>query len=109
MLSDLQERMVEALYGSDPHGDLLKIMEDFSDDKENLDYIQKDGWHLSHLLLLKLRFERLTRGNPATMEEFENDPAAFTSSFKEYHKANKPVVFFPGEEAAMYQQYLDEN
>ena len=108
MLSDLQERMVDALYGENPAEDLQKIIKDFEDDPAELTTVQDDGWHLSHLLLMKLRFERLTRGNPALMEEFEQNPAAFTERFKEYHNAVKPNVFFPAEEAELYQEWLNQ-
>ena len=106
MLSELQERMVDALYGNSPTEDLEKLINDFSDDPADLQKIQDDGWHLSHLLLLKLRFERLTRGNPALMEEFEQDPAAFTERFKRYHNDVIPNVFFPAEEAELYEKWL---
>ena len=107
ILDQLQMALIEALYSDSPETELEKIKQDFAG-YDGIDQIQDDGWRLSHLLLIKLRFERLTRGNPALLELFERDPQGFTKQFKQYHKMNKANIFFPHEEANLFQDYLNQ-
>ena len=64
-----------------------------------------DGFRLSHLILMKLRFERLTRSSMEAMKEFEFDEKSFVEEFKRYHHSVKPVYFFPPEEADAFDRF----
>jgi hypothetical protein len=64
-----------------------------------------DGVRLSALLVARLRFERLLRGDPAAERWFEEDPAGFAAAFRAYHAAVAPSAFFPAAEAALFRAW----
>lgn len=66
------------------------------------------GLHLGALLVAKLRFERLLRGDAALAEWFDAAPGAFTAEFARYHGEVGPEALFPGAEAAAFRRWLGE-
>jgi hypothetical protein len=64
--------------------------------------LDADGLRLTRLLVHKLRFERLLRGDAAVRAAFAADPAAVTARFGDYAGAVPPTAVFPAEEAALF-------
>lgn len=71
--------------------------------RARLERIQPQGLELTGTIVLKLRFDRAMRGDPALAEEYDADPDAFTREFLEYCRENPPRAYFPAEEAALFQ------
>lgn len=67
--------------------------------------VDPDGLALAALLVLKLRLERLLRGDPGLREAFEADPEGFSGRFRRYHRAVQPSFFFPAEESAAFRSF----
>ena len=68
--------------------------------------IDPDGFVVSSLLVRKLRFERICRGDAAMERWFEREPARFTDAFCVYNREVPPREFFPQQEAAAFRTFL---
>jgi hypothetical protein len=100
MLANLQRALTRALVGEDPWGALLREREALSPaDRALVDRIDRDGFVLTSLLVRKLRFERLCRGDRAFERTFESDPRDTTEAFRAYDTARPPTSPFPSAEA----------
>jgi hypothetical protein len=66
-----------------------------------------DGLELTRLIVKKLRFELIIRGDSKLEEWFDRDPAAFTSAFKAYEQVVPPRSWFPSEEAEAFRGWCD--
>lgn len=73
-----------------------------------LKLVDADGWHISCLLVARLRFERLLRGSAEAAAWFEQDPEGFSLAFKAYHMAVPLHAFFPQQEATLFSVWLEE-
>jgi hypothetical protein len=51
-----------------------------------------DGVRVAALVVARLRFERIVRGDPALARAFDAEPAAFARAFKAYHAATAPTA-----------------
>jgi hypothetical protein len=71
-----------------------------------LDRLDPDGFVVSSLLVRKLRFERICRGDSAMERWFEREPARFTEIFREYNRDVPPREFFPQLEAQAFREFL---
>ena len=71
-----------------------------------LDRLDPDGFLVSSLLVRKLRFERICRGDSAMERWFEREPARFTEIFREYNRDVLPREFFPQLEARAFREFL---
>jgi len=71
-----------------------------------LDRMNPEGFIVSSLLVRKLRFERICRGDSAMEQWFDRDPARFTEIFREYNRDVPPREFFPQPEAAAFRDFL---
>jgi hypothetical protein len=68
--------------------------------------IDSDGFVVSSLLVRKLRFERICRGDTALEEWFDREPASFTEIFRAYNQEVPPREFFPQPEALAFREFL---
>jgi hypothetical protein len=68
--------------------------------------IDPDGFVVSSLLVRKLRFERICRGDILLEQWFEREPARFTEAFRVYNREVPPREFFPQPEAAAFRDFL---
>ncbi|MBK8101546.1 MAG: hypothetical protein IPK26_31075 [Planctomycetes bacterium] len=64
--------------------------------------LDADGLRLTALLVHKLRFERLLRGDPALRTLFAADPVGFTRRFDRYVATTAATAVFPAEEASLF-------
>lgn len=83
------------MHGSDPDLDAAE--------RTMLASLDADGLRLTSLLVHKLRFERLLRGDPRARAQFSADPAGFTGRFDRFVVQVPPTAVFPAEEAALFQ------
>jgi hypothetical protein len=65
-----------------------------------------DGVRVSALLVAKLRFERLMRGDARLRAWFEQSPRVFVETFRRYHAEESPVSSFPRAEAQHFGEWL---
>ncbi|MBL8797948.1 MAG: hypothetical protein JNM56_28885 [Planctomycetia bacterium] len=109
MLQAVQQILIEALLSDDPAAHLRAALPQATglsaEERCWLEAIDSDGLHLSGLLVKKLRFERLTRADPALGELFAQQPAEFMQQFRAYVRAIPPSVYFPGQEAYRFRQW----
>ncbi|HKS16637.1 MAG TPA: hypothetical protein VJU16_04940 [Planctomycetota bacterium] len=90
MLKELQGRMLAAILDGAP-----------------LEGVDADGLELTRLIVKKLRFELIVRGDSKLEEWFDRDPAAFTAAFKAYDRVIPPRSWFPREEADRFREWCD--
>jgi hypothetical protein len=109
VLQAVQQVLIEALLSDDPPAQLRAGLQSANglsaQERSWLERIDIDGLILSSLLVKKLRFERLTRADPALGELFEQQPAEFMQQFRAYVSAVAPTVYFPGQEAFLFRQW----
>jgi hypothetical protein len=68
-----------------------------------------DGVRVSALLVAKLRFERLMRGDARLRAWFEQSPKVFVETFRRYHAEESPICSFPRAEARHFAEWLQNN
>lgn len=68
--------------------------------------IDPDGFVVSSLLVRKLRFERICRGDAAMERWFEREPGRFAEIFRVYNREVPPREFFPQPEAEAFRAFL---
>ena len=71
--------------------------------------VDPDGLHLTRLVVKKLRFKLIVRGDSAAEAWFDRDPAAFTEAFRRYDREVPPREWFPSQEAEMFRAWCREN
>lgn len=71
-----------------------------------LEKVDPDGFVVTSLLVRKLRFERICRGDSAMEDWFVREPARFAEVFREYNRDVAPREFFPQEEARAFRDFL---
>lgn len=114
MILELQTSLLQALLAEDPISALRERRELLqNDDRAAVDRIltnerERDGFIISSLLVKKLRFERMYRGDDRLARWFDADPAAFAEAFREYHKKTAPTEYFSRPEARAFYQFLVE-
>jgi hypothetical protein len=70
-----------------------------------LDHIDEDGLRTAALLILKLRFERLLRGDPEIEAEHDRDPEGLARDVRAYHHETPLRALFPAAEARMFREW----
>ena len=90
MLKELQGRILRALLDGEP-----------------LEGVDQDGLELTRLIVKKLRFELIVRGDSRLEAWFDRDPAAFTTAFKAYDRVVPPRSWFPREEAESFRGWCE--
>lgn len=92
--SQLPEDWTPATEELDPEPDLSLVREPGPD----------AGSQVAHRLIVKLRFSRLMRGDPAAEAWFDREPEAFVRAFRAFHEAT-PCRETPWEEATAWKAW----
>ena len=92
MLKELQGRLLKSILESAP-----------------FEGVDADGLELTRLIVKKLRFELIVRGDSDQEAWFDRDPASFTAAFKAYDRVVPPRSWFPREEAEKFREWCREN
>lgn len=109
-LARLQQVVVEALAADDPKATLAlaRARPDqalTAAERALLAGVDDDGLRLTALLVKKLRFEAILRGDPETRRRFERDPAGVARTFERYLRAEPRRALFPAEEAERFRAF----
>lgn len=107
MLIELQRVLQAALTSDTPLETLRSAARGLPEHvRAVLDRMDPDGFVVSSLLVRKLRFERICRGDVAMEQWFEREPERFTEVFREYNREVPPREFFPQPEARAFREFL---
>lgn len=110
VLSDLESVLLAALSDDAPW---LRLQCESSrlpaEDRARLERIDRDGFVITSLLVRKLRFERICRGDRELEEWFGEEPERFTEAFRAYNRDVPPREYFPRPEAATFRAYLEKH
>ena len=60
---------------------------------------------MTALLVQKLRFERILRGDPELRRAFDDDPESFARQLQRYLRAVPARALFPTEEAHAFREF----
>lgn len=107
MLKDLQRILIRAMTSGRP----LEVLRDAElppEDRALLDRADTDGLVLTALLVQKLRFERIVRGDKRAEAWFDRDPENFTAAFRVYNSKVPPREYFPRQEAEAFRAFCME-
>ena len=111
MLDAVQRILIRSMLADDAPAALRAELDRATDlspaEREQLAHVSPDGLRLSALLVRKLRFERLTRGDADLDRLFDTDPAAFMRLFRAYTAGLPPDAYFPDEEARAFRRWRD--
>jgi hypothetical protein len=107
VLKDLQRALAAAFTSPDPAAALRREVASLApEDRALLERANPDGVALTGLLVRKLRFERICRGDDDAAAWFDRDPRGFTEAFKAYDAEVPPTRFFPQSEARDFRDWL---
>lgn len=107
MLRELQGALARALTSADPAAALRREAAALPPEaRALLERAEVDGVAITGLIVKKLRFERICRGDDAAAAWFARDPRGFAKAFKAYDAAVPPTRFFPQGEAAEFRTWL---
>jgi hypothetical protein len=110
VLKDLERALARALFAEDPVAALRRESESLPDaDRERCRRVDADGFRLTGLLVIKLRFERTCRGDVRLERWFRRSPREFTEAFRAYAKEVAPTAYFPRREAAEFRAWCATN
>ena len=110
MLGAIELAWVRALHADDPLAALAREAQCLDPaDRAAVIAAAGDGFVLTSLLVKKLRFEHIVRGDEAFEAWFDRDPRGFTEAFRAYAAAVPPRAYFPAAEAASFREWCDEN
>ena len=110
MLSEIQHILAKALFADDPFAALQAALErsELSEaDRASLAGISPDGLRMAGLLVKKLRFQRITGGDPRLRQLFDEDPERFVRLYRAYAEASASNTVFPDQESRQFRQWLD--
>jgi hypothetical protein len=107
MLIELQRVLQAALTSDTPLETLRDGARGLPDEARKIvETIDADGFLVSSLLVRKLRFERICRGDTSLERWFEREPGRFTELFRAYNREVPPREFFPQPEARAFRDFL---
>ena len=106
-LDELQEKMTELLFEEDTDKSFDEFFQYLKENGHETKFISKDGWRMTHLILMKLRFERLINAVPSMEELFESDRNKFMQIFRDYHSKSPQNSFFPQEEIEKFVEFYN--
>ncbi len=108
MLIELERALARAMASNEPLDTLKREAAALpADARALLERADPDGVRLGQLLVSKLRFERICRGDKRFEAWFERDPKAFTDAFKRYNVEVPPREYFPQQEAEAFLAWLE--
>jgi hypothetical protein len=110
VLSEVQRLLVLALHDARPAERLRQLVADAGDgltpdERARLLAADADGLRVTSLIVRKLRFERILRGDAALRAACDRDRAAFAAEFARYCAAVPPTSAFPAEEARAFRRF----
>lgn len=106
MLKDLQRALARALTSNTPLETLRQEAAGLSaEERALLDGVGADRFLLTGLLVRKLRFERICRGDTKAEEWFAREPERFTEAFEAYNAEVPSTEFFPRLEAQAFRAW----
>lgn len=106
MLKDLQRVLVRALTSNAPLETLKQEAEALTgDDRAAIDRLDAERFLLTSLLVRKLRFERICRGDTKAEEWFSREPERFAEAFRAYNEEVPSTEFFPRLEARAFRAW----
>jgi hypothetical protein len=109
MLKELQRVLIRALTGNAPLETLKKEAAALSpEDRAAVERLDPEKFLMTSLLVRKLRFERICRGDTEAEEWFARDPERFTEAFRAYNAEVPPTEFFPRPEALAFRAWCKE-
>jgi hypothetical protein len=100
-LREQQVRLLRALHSDDPIGALRELLPDLAD------RVDPAGFHLSSLLVRKLRFGNILRGDRGAQARFRLFPGQFVETFRAYAREVPPTAYFPPEEKALFWSFVE--
>lgn len=107
MLIELERVLQAALASDTPIDTLRESSRGLSPEAlAFLERLDPEGFIVASLLVRKLRFERICRGDAELEQGFGRDPAGFTELFRLYNKEVPARAFFPQPEAAAFRDFL---
>jgi len=110
MLKDLQRVLARALASNDPVEALRRESASLAGaDRAATESIDPEQFLLAGLLIRKLRFERICRGDAGVEEWFARDPAGCSKAFQAYNAEVPPVEFFPPPEAQAFRAWCERS
>jgi hypothetical protein len=107
-LARLQEALAKALVDGDAEALGRACAELPAELREAVDRVDRVGFQLTVLLVVRLRFQRLHHGSKRAGELFDRDPRAFAETFRRYHREVPMTAHDPWAEAAAFEAWLDE-
>jgi hypothetical protein len=106
VLRDLQRALARALASNEPVETLKNEAARLSGpDRAAIESMDPEQFLLSSLLVRKLRFERICRGDTEVEAWFARDPEGFMKAFRAYNAEVLPVEFFPRPEALAFRAW----
>ncbi len=109
MLTDLQRAMARALTSDRPVEALRAEAASLgAGDRALLEGLDPERFLLTSLIVRKLRFERICRGDTTAEAWFERDPEKFTEVFRAYNREVPSTEFFPRQEAVAFRKWCRE-
>src|SRR5689334_15053025 len=106
MLTEIQHILLRALLADDPVATLNAELNATTmltpQERDWLRHLSPDGLVMTSLLVKKLRFERLTHGEPVMDRLFAEEPDAFMRLYQNYTGTVPPTAYFPQEEAELF-------
>jgi len=110
VLSEVERVLLEAVHDEDPPARLRELVEDAGDrltvdERSWLLAADADGLRLTGLLVVKLRFERVLRGDAALRREFDADPRALLERFRRYAREVPAAAVFPEDESRAFSAW----
>ena len=110
MLHELQRAVADILHNTDPLSALDEVLtrKNWSDEERRwLEQLNREGVILASLCIRKLRFERLTEGEPELGALFDQQPEQFMSMYAAFTEAVPPVSYFPVQEAEWFRRWQE--
>lgn len=108
MLIDLQRVLIKMLTGHGSEEIPREAASLTAEERAMLEGLEPDGFRLTSLLVRKLRFERICRGDLRMEEWFDHEPASFTEAFQAYNREVPPTEFFPRDEARAFRTWCEK-
>lgn len=99
--------LLEAILSQDPAESLAAGRPARSDlAQQALTGLDPGGLTLTHLIVHRLRCERILAGDAALREAFHADPGSFSDRYRGYAAAHPPQSVWPIREAELFRQHL---